>query len=400
MTAAEQPFATTRAAAPSAASAAGPDATESGEPGPILAHSVRLEADGVHILDRRVFPFERRWVRCRTAEDVATAIRDMVTQSSGPYFAALWAMVLAAREARGLDAADAHARLSAAGRSLIASRPTNDALGKAVDLVFRELIESGTDGPAPPAAAPDSGAPTGVDATRPPGGFPTGDALVEAALRGAWAGEQDYRARSRALGEYTAALLPEDGAVLTHCWADLYLTETVAAALRRGRAPRFFCTETRPYLQGARLTAETLAEMGVDVTLVTDGMGASVLAEGLVSALVTAADRVTMDGHVVNKVGTLGLAVAAHAYDVPFYAMVQTPDAGAPTATDVPIEYRDGDEVLHTLGRRTASLRVRGHYPAFDVTPPRFVTRVVTDRGALEPGLLADYHRNREDTTP
>ncbi|APU14777.1 MULTISPECIES: s-methyl-5-thioribose-1-phosphate isomerase [Actinoalloteichus] len=387
MTAAEQPTATTRAAS------GGPDPqapiAPAEAPGPVLAHSVRLADDGVHILDRRVFPFERQWVHCRTAEDVATAIKDMVTQSSGPYFAALWAMVLAARQARDLDAPAAHSRLVAAGRALIASRPTNDALRKAVASVFAELSEPGT---------PDSD-PAGVDAARPPAGFPTGDALVEAALRGARAGDEDYRSRSRALGEHTAALLPDGATVLTHCWADLYLVETVAAAARRGRTLRFFCTETRPYLQGARLTAETLAEMGVDVTLVTDGMGASILAEGLVSALVTAADRVTMDGHVVNKVGTLGLAVAAHAFDVPFYAQVQTPDAGARTAADVPIEYRDGDEVLHTLGRRTASLRVRGHYPAFDVTPPRFVTRVVTDRGALDPGLLADYHRNREDTT-
>ncbi|AOS63357.1 s-methyl-5-thioribose-1-phosphate isomerase [Actinoalloteichus hymeniacidonis] len=353
------------------------------EPGPVLAHSVRLVDDGVLILDRRVFPFERRWAHCRTAEEVAVAIKDMVTQSSGPYFAALWAMVLAARAARGLDAAGAHATLHGAGRALVASRPTNDALGKAVALVSAEVA----------AARPDPRHPAA------PANFPTGDALVEAAARGARAGDVEYRSRSRALGEHTAELLPDGATVLTHCWADLYLTETVAAIGRRGHTVRFVCTETRPYLQGARLTAETLAEMGVDVTLITDGMGAAVLSAGSVDALVTAADRVTMDGHVVNKVGTLGLAVAARAFDVPFYAQVQTPDLGAPGAADVPIEYRDGDEVLHTLGRRTASHRVRGHYPAFDVTPPRFVTRVVTDRGALDPGLLADYHRDGEDTS-
>jgi methylthioribose-1-phosphate isomerase len=159
---------------------------------------------------------------------------------------------------------------------------------------------------------------------------------------------------------------------------------------------RFICTETRPYLQGARLTAETLAEMGVDTTLITDGMGAAVLNSGDVDALVTAGDRVTMDGHVVNKIGTLGLAVAAHAFDVPFYALVQAPDRLAPTAADVPIEYRSGAEVLSTLGRRTASDRVRGLYPAFDVTPPRFVTSVVTDRGVFAPDRLADYYEGEQ----
>ncbi|OLR92126.1 s-methyl-5-thioribose-1-phosphate isomerase [Actinokineospora bangkokensis] len=330
---------------------------------PSLADSVRLTEDCVLVLDRRRFPFERHWVRCGTAREVAQAITDMVTQSSGPYFAALYGMVLAAREVAGTP--DARQRLAEAGDLLIASRATNNHLGKAVRAVLDE-----------------------VDA---------GDAdLVTAAERGAKLGADRYHARSRALGEHSAALLPDGARVLTHCWADAYLIETVNAVRRLGHDISFVCTETRPYLQGARLTAETLGEMGVDTTLITDGMGAAVLASGEVTALLTAADRVTMDGHVVNKVGTLGLAVAAHAFGVPFHAQVQAPDPAAPTAADVPIEHRDGDEVLHTLGVRTASHRVRGHYPAFDVTPPRFVRTVVTDRGAFAPGALADYHRGAE----
>ncbi|PSL56907.1 methylthioribose-1-phosphate isomerase [Saccharothrix carnea] len=327
---------------------------------PLLARSVRLEDDGVHILDRRDFPFEKTWVRCGTVAEVAKAIEDMVTQSSGPYFAALWGMVLAAREARGLPRAEARAYLDQAGQLLVATRRTNNHLRKAVAAVLAH-----------------------VDAN---------DDLEAGALAGAKAGDERYRSRSRRLGAHTAELLPDEGAVLTHCWADLYLTETVAAAQAMGKRLRFLCTETRPYLQGARLTAETLGEMGVDTTLITDGMGAAVMSTGDVDVLLTAADRVTMDGHVVNKVGTLGLAVAAHAFDVPFLAMVQAPDRLAPTAADVPIEYRPGDEVLHTLGRRTATDRARGLYPAFDVTPPRFVTTVVTDRGAYAPHGLADYY--------
>ncbi|GGP44409.1 s-methyl-5-thioribose-1-phosphate isomerase [Saccharothrix coeruleofusca] len=335
---------------------------------PVLANSVRLADDGVHVLDRRGFPFERTWVRCATVAEVAKAVEDMVTQSSGPYFAVLWGMVLAAREARGLPPERAVAHLERAGELLVATRPTNNHLRKAVAAVLagvRAAVDEGRD-------------------------------VEQGALEGARAGDERYRRRSRALGAATAELLPEDGAVLTHCWADLYLTETVAAAQRAGKRLRFFCTETRPYLQGARLTAETLAEMGVDTTLITDGMGAAVLASGEVDVLLTAADRVTMDGHVVNKVGTLGLAVAASAFGVPFLAMVQAPDRLAPTAADVPIEHRPGEEVLHTLGRRTASDRVRGHYPAFDVTPPRFVTTVVTDRGPYAPDRLADYYADEQ----
>jgi methylthioribose-1-phosphate isomerase len=323
---------------------------------PVLADSVRLTDDGVEILDRRVFPAERVWVHCASVEDVAKAIEDMVTQSSGPYFAALWGMVLAAREAVSLDALEARAHLAKAGERLVATRRTNNHLRKAVHAVLSHV-----DGQA-------------------------GSALIAAALAGAQAGDERYRSRSAALGRYTAELLPDKATVLTHCWADLYLVELVRAAA--GKDLSFICTETRPYLQGARLTAETLVEMGVDTTMITDGMGAAVLASGKVNALVTAADRVTMDGHVVNKIGTLGLAVAADAFGVPFHAMVQAPDRLAHTSADVPIEYRDGTEVL-VPGANPA---IRGLYPAFDITPPRFVTTVVTDRGPFSPFRLETYY--------
>ncbi|SDP24247.1 s-methyl-5-thioribose-1-phosphate isomerase [Lentzea jiangxiensis] len=330
---------------------------------PVLADSVRLTDDGVLILDRRRFPFERNWVLCRTAEDVARAVEDMVTQSSGPYFAVLQAMVLKARTLEGKPFEEARAELGKTALMLENTRRTNNALRKATAIVLEH-----------------------VDAARD----------VAHALQGAQEGDRRYRAKSRALGVHTANLLEDDDTVMTHCWADLYLTETVRAAQEQGKTLRFFCTETRPYLQGARLTAETLVEMGVDTTLITDGMGAAVLQSGEVDALVTAADRVTMDGHVVNKVGTLGLAVAAHAFGVPFHAQVQAPDHLAPTTEHVEIEYRDGAEVLQVLGRPSATPRVKGLYPAFDVTPPRFVTDVVTDRGVYRAGELHEYYEGEQ----
>lgn len=323
-------------------------------PAPTLADSVRLADDGVHILDRRVFPARREWVRCAGVEDVAKAIEDMVTQSSGPYFAALWGMVLAAREA--VERPDPMAHVQAAGARLIATRRTNNHIGTAVRTVLSRMDSSD---------------------------------LVGSALAGAREGDRRYRDRSRALGEHTATLLPDNASLLTHCWADLYLVGLVDALRAAGKSFTVHCTETRPYLQGAKLTATTLAEMGVDTTLITDGMGAAVLADGRIDALVTAADRVTLDGHVVNKVGTLGLAVAAHTFGVPFLAMVQAPDRAAPTAADVPIEYRNGAEVLTAAG--VTEPGIRGLYPAFDITPPRFVSTVVTDSGAFDPTGLADY---------
>jgi methylthioribose-1-phosphate isomerase len=315
----------------------------------LVGQSVLIEPDAVRILDRRVFPFERTWLTCTSYEDVAKAIEDMVTQSLGPLFAAMGGMVLAARSGRPEVVREA-------ARRLVATRPTNNGIRDAVASLLA-VAEAGGD--------------------------------VERA-----AGElrESYLARFRALGEHAAVLIPDGATLLTHCWAETYLTETVAAVLRAGKRIEAICTETRPYLQGARLTAESLAEMGVPTRLITDGMAAHLMSRGEVSVFVTGADRVSLDGSVVNKIGTLQIAVAAHAFGVPFVALVQAPDRQALNAADVELEDRDGREVLHTLGRRTASDRVTGIYPAFDVTPARFVSVVVTDRGRFAPADVAAYY--------
>ncbi|MFF4417174.1 s-methyl-5-thioribose-1-phosphate isomerase [Streptosporangium sp. NPDC001559] len=332
---------------------------------PVLADSVRITDDAVEILDRRVYPFEVRWVRCTTSEEVATAIERMVTQSSGPLFAATAGLVLAAREARREPPEEAAAHLRRAGARLIATRPTNNHIRDAVQGVLGVVLD-------------------GREAT-------SGAELVEAVTRAANAHDAAYRARSAALGRHAASLLGDGARVLTHCWADAFLIATVRAARSAGKHLEFVCTETRPYLQGARLTAATLVEMGYRPTLITDGMVAAALADGLADVALTAADRVTLDGHVVNKVGTLGVALAANAFGVPYHALIDAPDPQARTIDDVVIERRDGDEVLHVLGRRTAAEGVVGYYPAFDTTPPRLVTRIVTEHGVYEPSRVRDH---------
>jgi methylthioribose-1-phosphate isomerase len=336
------------------------------ETAPLLDQSVRIDDGAVWILDRRVFPGRIEWVRADTAQEVATAIRDMVTQSSGPLFAVAAGLELAATQLTGpLD--EARATLGEAGRALSTARPTNNHPREAVEAVLA-------------AAA----------------GASTTAQLVDLTVSAARAHAARYRARSRALGEHTVSLLADGSRLLTHCWMDTYLIELVRAATEHSKTFEWVATETRPYLQGARLTSHTLREMGQRVTLITDGMGAAALSPGSsigpIDALVTAADRVSLDGSVANKVGTLGLALAANAFAVPFYALVQAPDSRAATGADIVIEERDPAEVLHTLGVRTASdLVTDAWYPAFDVTPPRFVTRVVTDRGAFTPADLGRY---------
>ena len=344
-------------------------------PSPLLERSVRLERDAVLILDRRVFPHEVAWVTARSGAEVADAMRRMVTQSTGPIFAALAGLVLTARQQSGRPVGEAVAAVREAGALLIAARPTNNSVGDAVRSVLG-AIEVAT-------AAEACG---------------RGDsAWLVALVEGEAAGQARYfRERCRSLAGYAAGLLQDGARVLTHCWMDTYLIELVRAVHAAGKRLRYVATETRPYLQGARLTAHTLAELGQDVTLITDGMAAAVLspfsALGAVDALVTAADRVSMDGHVFNKVGTLGAAVAAHAFGVPFYVLIQAPDPLSPTAKDVAVERRDGAEVLSVQGVRTASpLVAQAYYPAFDVTPPQFVTRIVTDRGPFEAESVSRY---------
>ena len=324
----------------------------------IYSRSVTLDASGVHILDRRVFPFEVAFVTCETHEDVARAIERMVTQSNGPFYAAGAGMVLAARHAETRVAPERRAAfMDAAAARLIATRPTNNNVGDAVRAAAQGL---------------DAGA----------GGFAD---RVEAQVRADWQARRDALRR---VGGNAAGLIPDGASVLTHCWSEGALIETLAALLVAGKDAALWCTETRPYLQGARLTSHSAAEMGIPATVITDGMVADAMRQGKVSLFMTAADRVTMSGHVINKVGTLTGAIAARHFGLPYYATVLMPDAAAGTPADVEMEQRDGNEVLHCLGHRTASPLARGWYPAFDITPPELVTKIVTRDGVHDPGAL------------
>jgi methylthioribose-1-phosphate isomerase len=326
----------------------------------LVAKSVLLEEDCVRILDRRIFPFREEFKVCRTYEDVAVAIEEMVTQSGGPFFAASAGLVLAARVAETVAVVpDRLALMEVAAARLIKTRSTNNNIRDVIAQMMGVAREY-------PGAH----------------GFAS---HMEATMRGAWT---ERRARSKRLGEFAATLIDEGDTILTHCWAETSLIDTLAASLRSGKRIRVVCTETRPYLQGSRLTAHSVAEMGIDVTVITDNMAACAMDRGMISRFMTAADRVTLSGHVINKVGTLQLAVAARHFGLPYIAMVQRPDRFAPTPDYVPMEERDGRESLCCLGMPTASPLARGWYPAFDVTPPTLVAAIATSEGIFDPSAL------------
>jgi len=202
------------------------------------------------------------------------------------------------------------------------------------------------------------------------------------------------RALCRAIGEAGLPLIAPGCGVLTHCNAGALAVSELGTATApmylahaRGTAFRVYVDETRPLLQGARLTAWELERAGLDVTLVCDNAAARLMSEGLVDLVLVGTDRVTANGDVVNKIGTLGLAILCRHFGIPFYVACpsSTFDAATATGADVAIEERDGDEVRSWRGTRTAPASVKARNPAFDVTPHALVTAIVTDRGIVRP---------------
>jgi methylthioribose-1-phosphate isomerase len=194
----------------------------------------------------------------------------------------------------------------------------------------------------------------------------------------------------RKIGTFAASLLPDDAVVLTQCYAETLIGFVLLVSLEQGKKISLICPETRPYLQGARLTESAALDLGVPVTVITDNMPAYVLSQGKVDAFICAADVVTMDGYVVNKIGTSQIALAANYYKVPFY-VTRNPSLDNPTIDSVKIEERDPDETLHAMGQRTTKQGVKGYYPAFDITAPHLVSAIVTSKGVFSPNDLRNH---------
>ncbi|MEG2217068.1 MAG: s-methyl-5-thioribose-1-phosphate isomerase [Clostridia bacterium] len=320
------------------------------------------ETGCVRILDRRVYPAKERYVMCTTYGEVTEAIKTMVTQSYGPFHAACMGMALAAYECRNQTAdAQKHYLMTAA-----------DVIANARPTTARKMHAWTDDCETAAGAAIDAG----VSAS---------EAILHSSV------EKFNRRYERIakIGYFLAERVPKAGTVMTQCYADTDLGMLLRALRETGkRDVRFFCPETRPYLQGARLTASVIFDMGFDVTLITDNMPGYTMKTKHVDVFTSAADVICMDGHVVNKVGTFQIALAADYLGVPYY-VTGIPDITHPTIDTVQIEERDPEEVLHAMGVRTAKRGVKGYYPAFDITPPELVKGVVTDQGILDAKALS-----------
>ena len=210
---------------------------------------------------------------------------------------------------------------------------------------------------------------------------------------------EEDRAINRAIGENLLTLLKDGMTILTHCNAGILATGYYGTAMspmylakERGWNLKVYADETRPYLQGARLTSYELHESGIDVTLICDNMAGVVMSQGKIDAVITGTDRVAANGDVANKIGTMSVAILAKHFGIPVYIAAPTPtiDMNAPTGKDIPIEERNPREITHWYGHQIAPEGVKVYNPAFDVTPHEFITAIVTEKGIV----TAPYREN------
>lgn len=320
--------------------------------------------DGVvRILDRRVYPGKLRFELCRSHREVAQAIADMVTQSCGPFSAAAAGMALAAYECRDLSRDQQLEHLTQAADSISHARPTT--------VARMQRITGGCLAAAREAIA---------------AGIPVDRAIV---LHMTEANNRRYNKVAR-MASYLVDLFPDDGKIMTQCFGETIVGMMLREAKRRGKKLRIFCPETRPYFQGARLTATVCSEMGFDTTVITDNMPAWIMEREGIDVFTCAADAICLDGHVVNKIGTLQIAIAASYMGVPFYVS-GIPDESHPNRSAIRIEYRDPSYVLQAMGVPTTAQGVKGCYPSYDITPPALISGVVTDLGVFSPRELPHY---------
>ncbi len=313
----------------------------------------------VRILDRRVYPKEIRFEICRTHKEVAKAIKDMVTQSAGPYTAAGMGMALAAYEARDLKGEDLLNFLEDAAETISTARPTTSTRLKKVT---RGSIEA---------------------AKR---AMESGEDIVEALFQESINSLNRRYSAMNEVAKYLCDLIPDGGKVLTQCFAETIIGTMTRTLKEQGKDVKFYCTETRPYYQGARLTATCISQMGFDTTVITDNMVAYTMENIGIDLFTSASDTITLDGHVANKVGTHQIALVAREFKVPFY-VTGMPDGEKKAKDDIVIELRDPSLVL---GDHTAR-GVKAIYPSFDITPPELITGFVTDKGLYKPSDLKKY---------
>lgn len=321
------------------------------------------ERGKVRILDRRIYPREVKFVYCSNHMEVAQAITDMVTQSAGPFTAAGMGMALAAYECkeRALDKQIEYLKKAAHG--LANARPTT---ANRMTLVVNGCLMA---------------AKIALDA-----GEPVDMAIFQHSLKTI----NNRYTKIGIVAKHLVKTFPHDGKIMTQCFGETIVGMMLKKAMDQGKALKIFCPETRPYLQGARLTATVAQEQGFDVTVITDNMPALIMKNKNIDVFTSAADSIYLDGHIVNKIGTMQIAIVAKHFGIPYF-VTGIPDKDKPDISQVNIEERNPEEVLGFNGIKHTIEGVKGYYPSFDITPPHLVSGVVTDKGIFTPYNVKEY---------
>jgi len=322
----------------------------------------------LRLIDQTRLPGEFVEIECADIEEVWEAIKTLRVRGAPAIgLSAAYGVCLGMQSHIGTNEAAFFARLEEVAQRLISCRPTAVNLRWAVERMKN-------------VAAKMRGKPTAE--------------IAAALLAEAQAIHEEDRAMCRAIGRHGAALLADGWGVMTHCNAGGLATSdygtalaVVYAAVAQGKRLTVWADETRPLLQGARLTAWELHRRGIPVTVICDNMAAQVMREGRVQAVVVGADRIAANGDTANKIGTYGLALLAAAHKIPFYvaAPSSTFDLATPRGDGIPIEQRDPREVSHGFGRQTVPNGVEVYNPAFDVTPAELIAAVICERGVIRP---------------
>jgi methylthioribose-1-phosphate isomerase len=339
------------------------------------AQPIAWTPEGVVLLDQRRLPGEVVHVTCRDHREVARAITEMVIRGAPAIgVAAAMGAALGVLRSRARTLDELRGEFAVICETLAKTRPTAVDLFWALERMRRRFDE----------LARQAGKADGADAL---------DAVRRAMVAEAQEIHLEKRAIDEAIGRFGAELLPAEGCVMTQCNTGALATAglgtalgVIRAAVQQGRRLEVLVPETRPYLQGARLTAWELQQDGIPLTLITDNMAGHFLKRGRVAAVVVGADRIAANGDTANKIGTYPIAVLAREHGVPFYvaAPVSTLDLSVPDGDRIPIEERSAQEVTHIQGVRIAP-DVAVANPAFDITPARLIAAIITERGVARP---------------
>jgi methylthioribose-1-phosphate isomerase len=332
--------------------------------------TIDWEDGDVVMIDQRKLPGREVYVRCRTAKDVAKAIRTMVIRGAPAIgVAAAMGLTLEVRRSSATGTTQLATEFYRACDLLAATRPTAVNLFWAIDRMKRAFAAAMLAGQS------------------------TDELKATVGAESARVHDEDV-ANCRALGKHGAEVVPADARVLTHCNAGALATGgygtalgVIRGAVEAGKRVAVFADETRPFLQGARLTAWELVRDGIDTTVIADGMSGALMHAGRVDLVVVGADRIAANGDVANKIGTYTVAVLARAHGVPFYvaAPVSTIDLSTPDGSAIPIEERDAKELSHMGSTQLAPEGASVWNPAFDITPAEYVAGIITEHGICRP---------------